>query len=277
MPPGANALMRARSAVVGSSGGPPAPPVAAARTIKASVSSREAFFSSTSLPSFCSSANAHVSTNAPRVTYRKSPFAFSASWFPVRTKTFPPASRACFLIEWMRQMSAISKSPRSSTSPICTSVASPPTHSTAPPTYSSMRPAIFSTRSVCARSPCTSPTATTRPSTWFMALNSSSEGEEPSVPHSTHCCMTCAATRTASSDPSGTTIPLGAEAEGGGGGGGGDSSVAEFASSADCADDEAASASASADAADPFAEDAAAAKLGVRRICEGETSQQLLL
>jgi len=53
--------------------------------------------------------------------------------------------------------------------------------------------------------------------------------------------------------------------------------VAEFASSADCADDEAASASASADAADPFAEDAAAAKLGVRRICEGETSQQLLL
>jgi len=55
--------------------------------------------------------------------------------------------------------------------------------------------------------------------------------------------------------------------------------VAEFASSADCAGDEAASASASAsaDAADPFAEDAAAAKLSVRRICEGETSQQLLL
>ena len=52
--------------------------------------------------------------------------------------------------------------------------------------------------------------------------------------------------------------------------------MAEFASSADCAGDEAASASASADAADPFAEDAAA-KLSVRRICEGETSQQLLL
>ena len=57
--------------------------------------------------------------------------------------------------------------------------------------------------------------------------------------------------------------------------------MAEFASSADCAGDEtasaSASASASADAADPFAEDAAAAKLSVRRICEGETSQQLLL
>ncbi|OUS45853.1 hypothetical protein BE221DRAFT_205984 [Ostreococcus tauri] len=72
--------------------------------------------------------------------------------------TSPPTCLACFRSARNLRMIAISLSPRSRTSPTCTTTASPPTHFP----DSSMTPASSSARTAARKSPCKSPTATKR-------------------------------------------------------------------------------------------------------------------
>ena len=78
--------------------------------------------------------------------------------------TAPPDCRACLCSFWSRIKIAISSSPRSNTSPTCTTTVFPPTHSgftASPPSPST--PAMRNALRAWPISPCTSPSATTRP------------------------------------------------------------------------------------------------------------------
>mmetsp|Transcript_2906 Transcript_2906/g.11567 ORF Transcript_2906/g.11567 Transcript_2906/m.11567 type:complete len:306 (+) Transcript_2906:606-1523(+) len=98
------------------------------------------------------------SAYAPFVAYRKSPRTFMISWFPWTTSTSPPALRACFARDANLRMMASSLSPRSSMSPTCTKMVSPPIHCPSGP----ITLPSSSARMVCLKSPCTSPMATRR-------------------------------------------------------------------------------------------------------------------
>eukprot|EP00966_Prymnesium_polylepis_P063763 1478575-Prymnesium_polylepis.1 len=87
------------------------------------------------------------------------PRTFMTSWLPHRRTTRPPdASASAARLRSSIQHSS-SLSPRSSTSPSCTSVASPPAHCR----RSSIRPEMRRICTVASKSPCRSPIATTRP------------------------------------------------------------------------------------------------------------------
>mmetsp|Transcript_25661 Transcript_25661/g.48646 ORF Transcript_25661/g.48646 Transcript_25661/m.48646 type:complete len:282 (-) Transcript_25661:251-1096(-) len=111
------------------------------------------------------SATIDDSRKAAGVTYLKSPETFRVSWLPLRMYTAPPSLAAPSPSCHSNRKMPISSSPRSSTSPICTSVALPPIHTAGSPiTGGAISPASCSTRMVCTRSPCRSPIAMIRPS-----------------------------------------------------------------------------------------------------------------
>mmetsp|Transcript_4367 Transcript_4367/g.12381 ORF Transcript_4367/g.12381 Transcript_4367/m.12381 type:complete len:210 (-) Transcript_4367:500-1129(-) len=102
------------------------------------------------------------SQNAPGVTYRKSPATFRLSWFPFSMWKAPPNRRACLSNSRMRSTVEISASPRSRTSPNCTTVASSPTQRI-PSASCAISPAMKRQSRSFWISPWTSPIARIRP------------------------------------------------------------------------------------------------------------------
>ena len=86
------------------------------------------------------------------------PHALSTSWLPRSVTTRPPAAAACILRLRSSARHSASCGPRSSTSPHCTSTASPPVHLA----VASTKPAVRSTLTKASQSPWRSPTATVR-------------------------------------------------------------------------------------------------------------------
>ena len=86
------------------------------------------------------------------------PHALSTSWLPRSVTTRPPAAAACILRLRSSARHSASCGPRSSTSPHCTSTASPPVQLA----VASTKPAVRSTLTKASQSPWRSPTATVR-------------------------------------------------------------------------------------------------------------------